>query len=299
MALTRRRAYLELHLAVLLFGFTAVLGRLISLEQTALVFWRMALTAASLLLWPPVLRAVRAMRPADLLRLGGIGIIVALHWVTFFGSVKASTVSVTLSCFGTTALFTSFIEPLVLRRRFRPEEWLLGLLILPGIALIHRATYGAYTLGIALGLVSAALAALFSSLNKREVDRHPALSITFVELGTGAAFLAALLPFRGAWGEGGGLSPEGLDWLWLLVLALLCTNLAYVLALRSLGPLSAFASNLTINLEPLYGILLAMVVFGEHRELPPGFYAGAGIVLTAVFLHPLLSRWLERRRQRA
>ncbi len=289
-----RRAYLELHLAVLLFGFTAILGRLINLDQTPLVFYRMGLTALSLIFFPGVYRRVLAMPARQRWQLAGIGTIVALHWVTFFGSVKASTVSVTLSCFGTTALFSSIIEPLVTRRRFRAEELLIGLLILPGIWLIHRAT-GQYALGIALGLISAALAATFSSLNKNMVEHHDAQTLTFLELAAGCVFLGMLLPFRSAYGEYASLWPSPMDWLWLLVLALLCTTLAYVLSIRALRPLSAFASNLTINLEPLYGILLAMLIFQEHQVLPGTFYGGAAIVLAAVFVHPVLSRYLKRR----
>lgn len=292
-----QRAYLELHLAVLLFGFTAILGRLIQLEETPLVFFRMGLTALSLLFFPGVYRRFVQMSSRERWQLAGIGTIVALHWVTFFGSIKASTVSVTLSCFGTTALFSSIIEPVVTGRRFRAEELLIGLLILPGIWLIHRAT-GQYSLGIALGLISAALAATFSSFNKRKVEQHDAQTLTFVELGAGFLFLAALLPFRSAYGETGSLWPSPMDWFWLLILALLCTTLAYVLSVRALRPLSAFASNLTINLEPLYGILLAMLIFQEHQELPSNFYLGAGIVLAAVFVHPLLSRRLNQRRKK-
>jgi drug/metabolite transporter (DMT)-like permease len=295
---TRRRAYLELHLAVLLFGFTAILGRLIHLEETPLVFFRMGLTALSLLFFPGVYRRVRSMPAHQRWQLAGIGTIVALHWVTFFGSIKASTVSITLSCFGTTALFSSVIEPLVTKRRFRAEELLIGVLILPGIWLIHRATVG-YGLGILLGLISAALAATFSSLNKNMVEHHDAQSLTFVELASGFVFLGLLMPFRSAYGESGPFWPAPMDWLWLLVLALLCTTLAYVLSIRALRPLSAFASNLTINLEPIYGILLAMLVFQEHQVLPPTFYLGAGIVLAAVFVHPILSRRLNRGVERA
>jgi len=293
--MNRRRAYLELHLAVLLFGFTAILGRLITLDEGALVWYRMGLTTLSLLLFPGVLRSVRRLSPAQMARLAGIGVIVALHWVTFFGSIKASSVSVTLSCMGTMALFTAFLEPLLLRRAFRPEEFLLGLLIVPGIFLIHRFSVQSET-GIALGILSAGLAALFSILNKRAMEKHQALTITLAELGSGWLFLSLLLPLWLQSHEGRAWFPEPLDWLWLLLLALVCTTLAYVLALRALGQLSAFINSLTINLEPVYGILLAMVIFKEHEQLHPGFYAGTALVLLVVFLHPWLSGYLNRRR---
>ncbi len=294
--MNRRSAYGELHLAVMLFGFTAVLGRLISLEESVLVWYRMGLTTVSLLFFPGLVRKFLEIPAPEKLKLAGIGVLVALHWVSFFGSIKASTVSVALSCMGTMTLFTALLEPLVLRKPFRAEELLLGVFIIPGIYLIHRFT-GQYGLGIALGVLSAALASLFSTLNKRAISRHEALPITLTELGSGWLFLSALLPFWINSHPGIVLLPEPLDWLWLGLLALACTTLAYVLALRALGVLSAFISSLTINLEPVYGILLAMVVFQEHRELSPGFYLGTAMILMAVFFHPWLAGFFEKRRR--
>ena len=292
----KKQAYIELHIAVLLFGFTAVLGRLISLEEGVLVWYRMGLTTLSLLLFPGLVRKFLAIPRRDFLRIAGIGVIVAIHWVTFFGSIKASTVSVTLSCMGTTALFTAILEPLILRKRFRPEELLLGLFIVPGIYMIHRFT-GNYLTGIALGLLSAALASLFSTLNKREISRFEALPITLIELGSGWIFLSVVLPFMVANNPDLALVPVGWDWLWLILLALVCTTLAYVLALRALGVLTAFISSLAINLEPVYGILLAMAIFKEYNELSPGFYVGAGMVLLAVFIHPWIASRMSKRRE--
>jgi drug/metabolite transporter (DMT)-like permease len=292
----RRRAYAELHTAVILFGFTAILGRLITLEEGVLVWYRMGITTLSLLLFPGLLRRMTALPRRDLLRLAGIGVIVALHWVTFFGSIKASTVSVALSCLGASTLFTAMLEPLLLRRKPHAEEFLLGLLIVPGMYLVHRFT-GSYGLGIALGLISAALAALFGTLNKREIARRDALTITLAELGSGWLFLSLALPLWSLRYPPQSWWPAPLDWLWLGLLALLCTTLAYVLTLRALGVLTPFITSLAINLEPVYGILLAMAVFGEHRELSPGFYAGAALVLSAVLIHPWLSaRFAARRR---
>ncbi|MBI1191657.1 MAG: EamA family transporter [Bacteroidetes bacterium] len=296
--MNRRRAYLELHTAVLLFGFTAILGKLITLEEIALVWYRMGLATLSIFLIPGVLRNVRTLSPGQWRTLSGIGVIVALHWVTFFGSIKASSVSVTLSCMGTTALFTAFLEPLWLRRAFRAEEFALGLFIIPGIFLISRFAEHSQT-GIILGIISAALASAFSILNKRALEKHPAFTITLVELGSGWLFLSLLLPLWMHWNPETVWVPVPIDWLWLLLLALVCTTLAYVLALRALGPLSAFINSLTINLEPVYGILLAMVIFQEHKALSPGFYAGSAMVLLAVFLHPWLSGYLDRKRQRS
>ncbi len=293
--MSTQRAYLELHIAVLLFGFTAVLGRLISLDGAWLVWYRMGLTTLSLLIVPGLVRSLMAIPPKECLKLAGIGVVVALHWVSFFASIKLSTVSVALSCLGTSALFTAVLEPLIARRRFRPEEFLLGLFIIPGVLMIHHFT-GGYGTGILLGVLSALLASLFGTLNKVQVSRHAALPITLLELGAGWLFLTLVLGLRSLNDPSSIGVPQPMDWLWLLILALLCTTLAYVLGLRALSVLSAFVSSLSINLEPLYGILLAMVVFAEHKELSPGFYAGAAMILLAVFIHPFLSRRIQRNR---
>lgn len=295
------KAYAELHFAVLLFGFTAILGRLISLEEGLLVWYRMGITALSLLLFPGLLTRVRAIPRTNRWQLAGIGVLVALHWVTFFGSIKASTVSVALSCMGTMSLFTALLEPLIRRIPVRREDLLLGLFVIPGMYLIHRFS-GPYHTGIALGVLSAALAALFSVLNKSQVARFDALSITWLELGSGWIFLTLCLPW--IWPHGSNpdsgsvwaVLPSAYDWLWLLLLSLVCTTLAYVLALRALSSLSPFSYSLAINLEPVYGILLAMVLFREHRELNTGFFVGAAMILLSLLLHPWLRRQVERRR---
>jgi drug/metabolite transporter (DMT)-like permease len=289
-----KRAYLFLHLAVFLFGFTAILGKLIELKEVMLVWHRLWITCLSIVFIPGVLKGLQKMTKKERIRFMGIGIITCLHWLTFYGSIKLSNVSVALSCLATSSLFTSLFEPFLFKRKINPLEVVLGLVVVAGISIITKATLG-YKAGIITGLVSAFLAALFSTLNKRYMADHHPVSMTFLELGTGFALITLLLPLYIHFFPETQLIPSSADWIWLLVLAVLCTSVAYVLALLALKELSAFTTNLAINLEPVYGILMAMAIFQEHRELDTGFYWGTALILSSVFIHPLAKKWLRKR----
>lgn len=292
-----KRAYLELHIAVFLFGFTAILGDLIQLSAVVMVWWRVLITSVSLLFLIRVGRIFRTFPKAAIFRFTGIGILVALHWVAFYGAIKLSNASITLICMATTSFFTSLIEPVVMRQKVRWYELLLGLIIIPGMGLIVGSTDASMNLGIIVGLASALLAALFATLNKKYIRQSDEMSITFLELGSAWLFLCLVLPvYLFITAQPVQILPASLrDWGYLLVLALLCTTLAYVLALRALNHLTAFASNLTVNLEPVYGILLAWVLLRENEELNAGFYLGGAVILLAVFSYPLIRRWRRKR----
>lgn len=292
-----RKAYIQLHIAVLLFGFTAILGEVIQLSGMVLVWWRMLLTCLSLLLLPQIFVQIQ-QTPNRLLRqmllAGGL---VALHWVCFYASIKASNVSITLCCMGTTSLFTSFTEPWLLRQRVKWHEVLLGLLVVPGMYLIFRFARPEHYQGILLGLMAALLAAIFPAINKKLIDQkcHP-YSMTLIELGSGWLLLCVLMPLYWQLNvPNSPFWPSSSDWLYLLILALLCTSLAYVLSLQALKYLSAFTSTLAINLEPIYGIVLAILLLNEDKELNAGIYAGMFIILLSVFSHPFVNRWRKRR----
>lgn len=286
-----RRAWLELHFAVFCFGFTAILGAWISLSALSLVWWRVGITSLSLILLLRGFGTLPRMPRRLALQYAGIGIVVALHWVAFYGAIKLANASIALVCMATTALFTAFLEPWLLGRQRSRVEVFLGLLIIPGMMLIVSHLESGHGYGLVAGLVSAALAALFSILNKKMISKATELEITLLELGSAFGFLGILLLVLTLAGFPVSLKPAPGDWLPLLALALVCTTLAYVLALRALRHLTAFASNLTINLEPVYGILLAMLLLGEHRELHPGFYMGVVLILAAVLVYP----WMRRR----
>jgi drug/metabolite transporter (DMT)-like permease len=291
-----RRAYLELHLAVLLFGLTAILGDLIQLTALVLVWWRVLLTSGSLLPFVKARHLLRDLGRPLLFRFMGIGVLVALHWLTFYGAIKLSNASITLVCMATTSFFTAFLEPLIVKRPFRWYEMALGLLIIPGMVLVVNNIQPGMVWGLIAGLTSAFLAATFATFNKKYLANvHPS-RVTFVELGSAWLFLSIILGFFlitgrdfGAW-----LPASNLDWFYLLILAFLCTNLAYTLSLRALRHLSAFAANLTVNLEPVYGIILAWLLLNEQEDLDPGFYWGVVIILLAVFSYPIIRRRMKR-----
>ena len=284
-----RRAYFELHLAVLLFGFTAILGKLITLTALVLVWWRVLFTAVSLL---PLIRTGEALRHIPrtrLLRLFGIGVVIAVHWVTFYGAIKLANASVALVCMATTSLFAAFLEPWLLGTPRRRLEIGLSLLIIPGMVLIVGTLPRAMWWGVVVGLISALLAALFSILNKAIVDSADTKVITFVEMSAAWLFLSVVLPAYYFFAPAMAFWPVGNDVFYLAVLVLFCTTLAFLLNLRALQHLSAFAATLTINLEPVYGILLAAVLLHEYQELTPAFYLGLLVVLAAVLGYPLLA----------
>lgn len=291
MAYSERQAYLELHIAVFLWGFTAVLGDLIQLSALTLVWWRVLLTSLSLIFFVRIGKIVREVGLRRFLLLGSIGVVVALHWVSFYGAIKLANASIALVCMATTSLFSSLFEPLIVGRRFNWHELLLGVFILPGIWLIVDGVDAHMNVGILVGLASAALVSIFTSLNKKYIGSSDPLRITFIELSAATLFLTPFL-----YSLGGELFwPSATDWGYLLVLALFCTTLTFFLSLRALHELSAFASNLTVNLEPVYGIFLAYFLLDDAQELSPNFYWGTLLILLAVFGYTAGTRVRKRR----
>lgn len=284
----KNRAYLELHIAVFLFGFTAILGAMLSLPAFMIVWWRVLFASLSLLFLIQFGRKLHLIPKRKIVIYLGIGILVGLHWLCFFGSIKYANASVALVCMATASLFTSFIEPLVFKTRIKPLEVGLGLVVIPAMALIVNHLEVSMRLGFWIGLMASFLASSFAVLNKKYIDDADPLSITFLELSSAWVFLSMLLPFYHNRFPEVNYMPVGWDWLYISILVLLCTTLAYVLALKSLQHLSAFASNLTINLEPVYGIILAIIILNENKELNPQFYWGVFIILLSVALYPYL-----------
>ena len=287
------KAQLQIHFCVLLWGFTAIFGRLITLPALALVLWRMLIVVAVLALLPSVWRSLRAMPLRLIAAYAGIGLLVALHWLTFYAAIKLANASVGATCMAVGPVFLAVVEPLIARSRFDPRELVLGLLVIPGVVLVVGGVPQTMQLGLAIGIVSALLVALFSALNKRLVEHADPLTVTGIELGAGAMLLVALAPFLPHDGPMFPL-PDLHDGLLLLALAIGCTLLPYSLALKALRQLSAYSVQLATNLEPVYAILLAIPLLGEQRELSPSFYAGVAVILLSVLVHPLVARKSRR-----
>jgi drug/metabolite transporter (DMT)-like permease len=285
--LPSRKAHLHIHFCVLLWGFTAILGKLITLAALPLVWWRMLLVSVTLLCVPRVWRGIRALPPKLLLSYAGIGVIVAMHWLTFYGAIKLANASVAATCIALCPVFLAIVEPLVARRRFDPRELLIGAAVVPGVALVAGGVPGEMRLGLAVGVLSALFVAFFSALNKRLVDQADSLTVTCVELGTGTLFLTVLAPFMATPAF---VLPSLHDASLIVVLAYGCTLLPFALALAALRHLTAFATQMVTNLEPVYAIVLAIPLLGEQRELGWTFYLGVAVIIGAVFVHPMLHR---------
>ena len=285
-------AYLKIHIAVLLFGFTAILGDLIQLPAVMIVWWRVLLTSFSLLFFIQFGKKLREIPLKQIRTYAIIGMIIGLHWICFYGSVKLSNASVCLICMSTTSLFTSLIEPILVRTKFNKFELMLSAMIIPGMLLIVNNIDLSYMAGVWVGLAAALLAAIFSTLNKANIKGADPYTISFIELSSAWGMISIMLIFLWISGNQPAVFlPTGInDWIFLITLALLCTTLAHVLSLQALKYLSAFASNLVINLEPVYGILLAIVILKEHKELNPMFYLGASNILLSVLSYPFLNK---------
>jgi drug/metabolite transporter (DMT)-like permease len=288
------KAQLQIHFCVVLWGFTAILGKMISLTALPLVWWRMLIVVAAIALVPHAWRGLRVLSPRLILAYAGIGVLVALHWLTFYGAIKLTNASVAATCIALATPFLALVEPALARRPFSGRELVLGIAVLPGVALIVGGVPDAMRLGIAVGALSALFVALFSSLNKRLVHHGDPLTVTGLELGAGALTLTVLAPVMPmlfpAFAGDLFVVPGARDAFLLIVLSLLCTLLPFTLSLVALRHMTAFAAELAVNLEPVYAIVLAAVLFGEHRELTAQFYVGVVIILAALFVHPLISR---------
>jgi drug/metabolite transporter (DMT)-like permease len=288
-----RRALIELHLCVVLWGFTAILGKLITLPAQQLVWWRMLLVTVALACFPRVWRALKVIPPRQMLVFAGIGGVVAIHWLTFYGSVKLANASVAATCMALAPVVTALIEPVITGARFERHNLLLGILVVPGVALVVGGIPGSMHLGFWVGVISAVLAAVFNALNKRHLGHHDAMAVTWIELGAGFLLIAAMGLFTGPPGAGMAL-PSVQDGAWLLVLAIFCTLIPFAVSLATLRHLSAFTAQLAVNLEPVYAIVIAVLFLGEARDLDGLFFLGVAVVLAAVFGHGWLQTRLTR-----
>ena len=283
-----------LHFIVLIFGFTGILGKLISLDSERLVFWRVLIGGGLVMVWLLIRGKTVRFKPKTAAYVSFIGCIAAAHWITFFAAIKVSNVSIALATLATTPLFVSFIEPIVHRRKVDWREMLLGLVILVGLCILlvgPKVNNGDllleakdYYLGISLALASAFLAGVFSTLNSVLVRKHDASNLTRLELLSAAAVLAVIFLIQPKGRTWDFWSVPVSDWLWLGLLASVATAFAFLMSIEVMRKLSPFTTAVAINMEPVYAIVFASWIFGAEEQMGPWFYAGALIIVGAVFV---------------
>lgn len=281
-----KNALLKLHLAIFLAGFTGVLGRLITLREGPLVWYRMGITSIALLILLIWNKKLKRISFKAILKIAGVGCLVAIHWLCFYGSIKYANVSIALVCFSASGFFSALFEPLLLKRKFSWQEILLSLIAIAGIYIIMHFDRHFIT-GIILGVLAALFNALFTILSKQLTHKHDTYTITFYELSAGFIFLSLILPFYLKIFPQAHMLPTSMDWVYLLILSIVCTVWAFILAFSSLQKVSSFTANLSYNLEPVYGILLAFLIFHENEYLGKNFYWGLALILLSVLLQAL------------
>lgn len=279
-----RKAYFQMHLAILLWGFTGIFGKAIQMHEGMIVWYRMLISALGMLFIIFLYKKSIRISINNFWKICLVGIIVCLHWITFYGAIKLSNVSITLSCFSSVTLFTAIIEPLSRKKKPHISEMLLGVAVIIGLYIIF-AFQKLYLTGILVSLLSAFLAAIFTTINKNLVAKHEAETVTFYELSAGFVFLSFILTLYLNLTKQNFMIPSGLDSVYLLLLGLVCTSFAFTISLKALKKVNAFTMNLSVNLEPLYSIILAIILFKESKYLNAGFFVGTFIILSAVVIH--------------
>lgn len=297
-----KKALIQIHLAVVLWGFTGVLGRAIRLDYPVLVWYRMLLTALFVAIIIFYRKEWIKIPRRDLGHLALIGALMGLHWLAFYGSIQFANASIALICLSTASIFTSLLDPFVNKGKHDLSELLMATLALAGVFLIYRFQQ-TFSIGIIYGIISAILSSIFTMLNKRMASSYPARTMVFYEMSTGFLFITLLLPFYIAAYPGTKLFPDqvnifGLftgehslaepnDWIWLIVLALCCTVWAQSLALNALKHITSFTATLSVNLEPIYGMALAFIFFHENEQLNSGFFGGMAVICLSVVLQTM------------
>lgn len=286
------KSYLHLHVIVFIWGFTAVLGALISLDALPLVWYRMVLAVGFILLFVWYKKIPLQIPTKILLQLLFAGVVIALHWFTFFRAIKVSNVSVTLACLSTGAFFTSFLEPILFGRKVIWYEVFFGVIVIIGLSIIFHVE-SHYLEGILLGLSSAFLSALFSVYNSKFAKIYDPTLISFYELTGGIVFFSLLLLGTNSFSSSF-FQISTSDWIYLAILSSLCTAYAFIASVKVMRFLSPYTVMLTINLEPIYGIILAVLVFQEKEKMNPQFYLGALIILVTVIANGIVKYYRSK-----
>lgn len=293
---TLNKNLIILHFTVFVWGFTGILGALITISAVQLVWYRVLIAFGSLFLYFKVNKTDFKVDRKTLVKLVFTGAIVGGHWILFFAAIKLSTVAVTLVCLSSITLFTAIFEPLINKKSISKLEILAGLLIISGIVLIFKFE-GRYTKGIIAGLVSAVCASLFSIINSRQVQKIQAPVIAFYELSGAFVWISIYLFITSGYTRAMLLKPADIGY--LVLLGTVCTSLAYVAGVSVMRELSAFRVALITNLEPVYGIIMSFIFFGDMNKMTLGFWGGALLILSTIFLYPVAQKQITRRKNRA
>lgn len=276
--------YLHLHFLVLIAGFTAILGELISIEAIPLVWYRMTIAGILMFLFIKFKKMSLKVPLKAVIRFSIAGVIIALHWITFFAAIKASNISITLAMFSTGAFFASLIEPLFYKRKIIGYEIIFGFIVIAGVVLITQ-TELQYLLGIALGISSALFSTLFAVLNGQFVKNYKASVISFYEFVSGVLFMSIFIAFTGDGFDASYFQLSSSDWICLFILASICTAYAFIASIHVMKHITPYTLVLTYNLEPIYGIVLAVILFPQTETMRPLFYIGAALIISTVLLN--------------
>lgn len=287
------RSYFKLHFIVLIWGFTAILGNLITLDALPLVWYRIAIAVISLFVFFLATKKSLLVTKKAAVKFLLAGIVIAVHWLTFFWAIKVSNVSVTLACISTGAFFASILEPIFYKRKVILYEVFFGFLVIIALGVIFSVE-SQYIEGILLALFSAFLSTLFSIINGKFIVDNDASVITFYELTGGLLILSLFLIFSGGF-EPSFFQIQAMDWVWLLILGVFCTAYAFLSSVKVMKHLTPYTVMLTINLEPVYGIILAVIIFKDSEKMTPEFYLGALLILTTVILNGIVKNRKKRK----
>ena len=290
MTKSRSTDFILLHAIVLIYGFTGILGKLITLPADALTWWRMTIAAVTLIVYMCAKGILHELRRGPTLQIVLVGVIIAVHWITFFEAIKQSNVSIALATMSSTALFVAVLSPLFGKRKFTTYEMILGLVAIGGLVLIFGFETK-YSAGIVLALISSLLASIFTLANAELIKKATATAITTTEMLAGAGALSIYLVASGKV-DSAFWEISLTDLFWLILLAVVATAFAFVVSVEIMKRLSPFTVAITINLEPVYSIILALVIFGDSEEMSWGFYLGAAIIVGTIFVNA----WLKSKK---
>ncbi|WP_179019210.1 DMT family transporter [Winogradskyella forsetii] len=286
--------YIHLHFLVVIAGFTAILGELITIGALELVWYRMAMAGIIMFIYIKIIRLNIKISRRTFWQFSAAGVIIALHWITFFEAINQANVSIALAMFSSGAFFASFIEPFIFKRRILGYEIIFGIIVVLGVVLITSSEIS-YINGIVLGLLSALFSTLFAVINGRFIEKHNATVISFYEFVSGVLFLTVFILASGKTFNAEFFSLSNSDWMYLFILASICTAYAFIGSVDVMRYISPFTVILSYNLEPLYGIAIALMLFPETEKMSPQFYLGAILVLVTVLMDAIFKNYKRRK----